>query len=255
MTSSTKSRTDACLITGATGGLGHALCAVFREAGWFVVATGPETEAPDTLVRDAWVSADLATLAADEEARAEFRAAVDAHLDGRPLLGLINNAAQQTLGGAGDVSVAEVRYSFDVNVVAPFALVQLFLPDLRAGFGSVLNIGSVHAQSTKSGFVAYAASKTALHGLTRALAVDLGPDVRVNTLAPAATATPMLRAGFEDNPEGYAALADAHPMKRIAEPAEIAQTALFLIGPNSGFITGSTLFADGGVLSRLHDPA
>ncbi|MCA8887755.1 MAG: SDR family oxidoreductase, partial [Parvularculaceae bacterium] len=82
-----------------------------------------------------------------------------------------------------------------------------------------------------------------------------GPDVRVNTLAPAATATQMLKAGFENNPAGYAELEKVHPMGRIAEPAEIARLAKFLASDDAAFVTGATLYSDGGVLSRLHDPA
>ena len=255
MTASPPPQPGACLVTGASGGIGSALCAEFQKAGWFVVATGSEGSAPDGLAHDAWVQADLAAIASEASVRAAFRAAVMEAVGERPFRALVNNAARQILGGTEDLSVEQLRASFDINAVAPFALVQLFLSELRANAGVVLNIGTVHARSTKSGFVAYAASKTALHGLTRALAVDLGPDVRVNTLAPAATATPMLRAGFEGNPNGFATLADAHPLGRIAEPAEIARTALFLVGPDSGFISGATLYADGGVLSRLHDPA
>jgi NAD(P)-dependent dehydrogenase (short-subunit alcohol dehydrogenase family) len=141
-----------------------------------------------------------------------------------------------------------------VNAIVPFMLTKSFLPELKQASGSVVNIGSVHAQATKPGFIAYTTSKAALHGLTRALAVDLGPGVRINTLAPAATATEMLKAGFEGNPVGYGALEKVHPAGRIAEPEEIARIALFLVSEDAEFITGATLFADGGILSRLHDP-
>ena len=93
-----------------------------------------------------------------------------------------------------------------------------------------------------------------MHGLTRALAVDLGPKVRVNTLAPAATATPMLMAGFKGREEAFKNLEGCHPAGRIATPEEIAKIAVFLMSEDADFITGATLYADGGVLSRLHDP-
>jgi NAD(P)-dependent dehydrogenase (short-subunit alcohol dehydrogenase family) len=102
--------------------------------------------------------------------------------------------------------------------------------------------------------VCYATSKAALVGLTRALAVDLGSRVRVNAINPAAVATPMLLDGFKGKEALYAALGGMHPLGRIAEPAEIAQVALFLASRKAAFITGAAFDVDGGILSRLHDP-
>jgi NAD(P)-dependent dehydrogenase (short-subunit alcohol dehydrogenase family) len=79
--------------------------------------------------------------------------------------------------------------------------------------------------------------------------------VRVNAINPAATATPMLLAGFEGKPEQFATLANMHPLERIAEPDEVARTALFLASADASFITGSVLHIDGGIGARLHDPA
>lgn len=246
-------RQKICLITGAAGGIGKALCEAYTEAGWHVIATS-RSKNPTGVKCAAYISADAAQIARDEEARHSFTSAVRKQIRGEELDSVINNAAIQILGKTEDVSLEDLRFSFDVNVAAPFAIVQAFLKELKRAKGNVVNIGTVHAQSTKAGFVAYATTKTALHGLTRALAVDLGPDVRVNTLAPAATATPMLLAGFEDNEDAFNDLSAAHPLNRIADPLEIAKAALFLSGTESSFLTGSTIFADGGVLSRLHDP-
>lgn len=247
------SKTRVCLITGATGGIGRVLCEVYRGAGWRVIATSRDAS-PGNIEHDTYIPADMAGIACDREVRSDFVAKVRSVLNGAPLNSLINNAAVQILGSTEDVKLEDFRHSLDVNVAGPFALVQAFLPELKAAKGTVVNIGTVHAQSTKSAFISYATSKTALHGLTRALSVDLGPDIRVNTLAPAATATPMLMAGFENQKQAFDDLADAHPLRRIADPREIAKGALFLSGPDSSFMTGSTIYADGGVLSRLHDP-
>lgn len=246
-------RKPICLITGASGGIGTALCAAYKSAGWHVIATGRATLQNNTICDD-YVCADLTELVRDPLAMPAFAKAVRAVLKDAPLGSLINNAALQVLGRTDDLSMDDVKRSFDVNVIAPFALIKEFLPELRQESGTVVNIGTVHAQSTKSSFVAYATSKTALHGLTRSMAVDLGPDIRINTLAPGATATPMLMAGFEGQPDAFAALSEAHPLGRIAAPAEIAKAALFLSGKDSSFMTGATVYVDGGVLSRLHDP-
>ena len=115
-------------------------------------------------------------------------------------------------------------------------------------------MSSVHATATKPGFIAYATSKTALVGLTRSLAVDLGPRVRVNCILPAATDTPMLRAGFEGNPQGLAELGAMHPIGRIATPEEVAHVAVFLASKDAAVITGAAFAIDGGIGGRLHDP-
>src|SRR3546814_5507046 len=105
----------------------------------------------------------------------------------------------------------------------------------------VLNIRSIHARLTKPGFAAYATSKAALSGLTRAMAVELGSRVRVNAIEPAAIATPMLRAGFADNENGYRQLNDLHPSGNIGSPDELAQLARLLIASDNNFLNGAEI--------------
>ena len=245
--------THSVLITGAAGGIGTALCQAFHEDGWHVIATSRKIPPAGTAC-DAFIKADLDDIATDETALATFKDQVMAAAGATPLKAVVNNAALQYLGKTEDIDAGAMQKSFNVNVVAPFLLTQAFLPHLEAEQGSVLNIGTVHAQATKPEFVAYATTKTAMHGLTRALAVDLGGRVRVNTLAPAATATPMLMAGFEGRDAAFRELSEMHPARRIAEPGEIGDAALFLCSDKAGFITGSTFYIDGGILARLHDP-
>jgi NAD(P)-dependent dehydrogenase (short-subunit alcohol dehydrogenase family) len=242
------------LISGCNGGIGSSLVRVFAEKGWAVIGVD-RTNAPKNAAVQRFIKADIAEFCDDEAKLSAFADEVRAALGGRPLAALINNAAVQILGSVAALTHQDFVKTMQVNAIAPFMLVRTFLRDLEAAEGSVINIGSVHAQATKPQFAAYATSKSALHGLTRALAVDLGPKVRVNTLAPAATATTMLKAGFEGNAKAFAALEEVHPLKRIAEPDEIARIALFLASKEASFLTGATIFADGGILSRLHDPA
>ena len=241
------------LITGCAGGLGRALCTTFHNAGYAVIGTDRrDMEDPSALA--AFVKADVAEIVASEASLAGFVADVHAASEDEPLSVLINNAAIQRLGKTDLISIDAFRESLEVNITTPFALTRAFQPDLRATRGTVINVGSVHTRATKPEFVAYATSKAAIDGLTRALAVDLGPEVRVVALAPAAVDTDMLRAGFEGNPEGFAALQHIHPAGRIAQPSEIGELAVFLASEKAGFMTGTTVYADGGILSRLHDP-
>ena len=114
-------------------------------------------------------------------------------------------------------------------------------------------IASIPAIQSKPGFCAYATSKAALVAFTRGLALDLAPAVRINAVAPAAVDTPMLRAGFNDE-DALSRLAAYHPAGRIGAPDDVAKAAIFLASADSGFITGTTLFVDGGIAGRLHDP-
>lgn len=241
------------LITGASGGLGGSLVEEFAAGGWRVIATdklGPKAGS----AADAFVDADLADIARDEAACSAVVEKVFAACGDAPLACLVNNAAVQRLGRLEALSHQDIVESIDVNLIAPFILAKGFAPALTKNAGSILNIGSVHGQATKPEFSAYATSKAGIHGLSRALAVELGPSIRVLTVAPAATATDMLKSGFEGREEAFAALEDVHPLRKIATPSEIARLAVLMASDAAAFMTGSVVYADGGVLSRLHDP-
>jgi NAD(P)-dependent dehydrogenase (short-subunit alcohol dehydrogenase family) len=246
------------LITGASGGIGRALCTAFATAGWQVLATDTAAAlAAAPLDASATVPADLAALSDDPSAQVEFGRAVRAATADIPLAALVNNAAVQRVNPTAAVTVADWSASLAVNLRAPFHLVQLFLPELTAARGSVVNVGSIHARQTKPGFVVYATTKAALDGLTRALAVDLGPlGVRVNAIAPAAISTPMLEAGFKSLAPTTRQQLDAfHPVGRVGTPAEVAALAVWLAGDSPAFLTGACVSLDGGISGRLHDPA
>src|SRR5690606_23123305 len=98
------------------------------------------------------------------------------------------------------------------------------------------------------------ASKAALVGLTKVMAVELGGRVRVNAVCPAAVATPMLVAGFEGREESYRQLSEMHPAGRIGQPEEVARLALLLSNEGLGFMTGAVVSIDGAIGARLHDP-
>jgi NAD(P)-dependent dehydrogenase (short-subunit alcohol dehydrogenase family) len=239
------------LITGAAGGIGQALCLAFRRAGYRVIASDLKQPAGDY---DAYLSGDLASLVREPRSRADFLRELREGLGGDGLHALVNNAAVQVVKPAEALRVEDWHLSLDTNVVAPFLLIRELLPELRRARGSVVNISSVHARLTKPGFACYATSKAALNGLTRSLAVELGGQVRINAVNPAATATPMLREGFEGREQAFEELAGMHPVGRVAEPAEVARAALFLASDDASFMNGATLDVDGGIGARLHDP-
>lgn len=243
----------AAIVTGAAGAIGNAICARLSRAGYHVV--GLDIKAPAEATSAAFVEFDLSRLAHQAEERDECRQRLrEAVGSERQLKLLVNNAATQRLGATSEVSFSDWQSSLDVNVTAPFVLSQMLLDPLAEAKGVIVNIGSIHARLTKPGFVAYATTKAALEGLTRALAVDVGDRVRVNAISPAAVDTPMLRAGFTEQSTEFEDLSECHPTGRIAGSNEIAEIVLWLAEGDAVCINGSSLSADGGIGVRLHDP-
>ena len=243
------------LITGCLGGIGRALVQAFADAGYTVIGMDlADAATGHGPLPQHYISADLGKLCTDTAYRDSTLQAVKALLPGQ-LNVLINNAAWQVVKPIEQLSATDWLQTQNVNVMAPFLLTQALLPQLEAVQGSVINIASIHGQLTKPEFVAYATSKAALLGMTRAMAVELGSRVRVNAVCPAAIATPMLVAGFDSRPEAYQQLADMHPVGRIGQPQEVARTCLLLADDQLGFMTGASIALDGGIGARLHDPA
>jgi len=238
------------LVTGAYGGIGKSICEAFFEAGYRVIGVDRKDtgELPYEVLRF-----DISRLGSDDAARQSFYARVEELCQGR-LDALVNNAAIQIVKPIEGITPSDWTETLDTNLLAPFWLIQRFLPLLRAAKGCAVNIASIHAIVTKSDFAVYATSKGALVSLTRALAIELAPDVRVNAIIPAATDTPMLRAGFGDNLEGLEKLGEYHPLRRIARPEEVAKVAMFLADPQNSFMTGTAVNVDGGIGACLHDP-
>jgi NAD(P)-dependent dehydrogenase (short-subunit alcohol dehydrogenase family) len=241
------------VVTGAAGGIGQAIVRAFTAAGYAVVATDI-VDQPADMACSLYLQADLARTVEDAGyADALFRRILD-HVDGQGLAALVNNAAAQILGGVDSLSRADWRQTLDVNLLAPFLWTQALLPALEQVQGCVVNISSIHARLTKQNFVAYATSKAALSGMTRAMAVDMGGRIRVNAIEPAAIETDMLKAGFAAQPHLLEQLKSSHPSARIGDPADVARAALQLADPKNGFMHGSCILLDGGIGARLHDP-
>lgn len=237
------------LITGAAGGIGRALVSAFGAAGWRVVSTDRQP-----LALPGYVVADMA--ACGDPSHPEHSRSLQAlrAATGGRLKALVANAAHQVVKPTAELTAEDWSQTLSVNLMAPFWLAMAFREELAAQRGSFLAISSIHEKLTKPGFVAYATSKAALSGMVRAMAVDLGSQVRCNAICPAAIATPMLKAGFEGRPEALAALEAFHPVGRLGMPEEVAQVALYACSDAAGFLNGTCLDISGGISARLHDP-
>lgn len=238
------------IVTGAAGGIGAATCTALSRSGYRVFGIDRTEIGEDVECEPLEFDLALLSTPGGDPFVQRLKALVGGRVDV-----IVNNAAVQIVKPFEALTAADWHQSLQVNLLAPFWLIQQLTPELRAARGSVVNIASIHAEVTKAGFAAYSTTKGALVALTRALALELAPDVRVNAILPAATDTAMLRAGFAGNEDGLAALDACHPLGRIARPDEIAALTAFLASAQSSFLTGESMRVDGGIGAVLHDPA
>ncbi|HEX3359337.1 MAG TPA: SDR family oxidoreductase [Tepidisphaeraceae bacterium] len=240
-------------ITGVAGGIGRGTARVFYEAGWVVVGIDRKN-ADDVHDVHRFIHADIS----DDEAPHHIFETI-ASKEGR-LDALVNNAACQVCKPILETSAEEWDQVFSCNARSVFLSVKQAYPLLKKVGGAIVNVSSVHAVATSCGIAAYAASKGALLALTRAMALEFGPEsVRVNAVLPGAVDTPMLHAGLSrGHVQGDSiaklvrGLGKKHVMGRVGKPHEIGQTILFLADPErSSFMTGQALIVDGGATARL----
>jgi NAD(P)-dependent dehydrogenase (short-subunit alcohol dehydrogenase family) len=246
------------LISGAAGGIGAALVDHLSGQGWRVLATDHPAvcPAPEAYAGNhaRWLPADLSLLASGGASLEAFALQVVDLTRGAPLTAVVHNAALQRLGPFTDLTAADWQATLAINLLAPVAISRRLLGELITSRGSIVHISSIHSQLTKAQFTAYATSKAALTGLTRALSVEIGHQVRVNAIEPAAIRTPMLEAGFAENPEQLAQLEAFHPSGSIGSPLDVAKAVSYLIDPSHTFLNGCVLQLGGGIHNRLHDP-
>jgi NAD(P)-dependent dehydrogenase (short-subunit alcohol dehydrogenase family) len=170
---------------------------------------------------------------------------------------LVNSAGIQRYGTALETSEELWDEVMNVNVKSMFLASKAFLPSLEERRGSIVNVASVQALSALSASLAYVVSKHAVLGLTRALARDHAPAVRVNCVAPGSVDTPMLLASAKRFVSGddYQTVINEwgrlHLLGRVAQPQEVASVIVFLAGPEASFVTGACYVVDGGMLAAI----
>lgn len=237
--------TRAVIITGSAGGIGTALCERMRADGYVVIGIDKvsASHADVHFTIDMRESDGLVTLGRELARDYELKA-------------VVHNAAVQPIAGAGDTSMAAWLDTLRVNVIGVDALMSGTRDNLAACGGSVVVVGSVHGRATTGGVTAYATSKAALEGWVRSAALDLGPEIRVNAVAPGAINTAKLREGFarwgnESGEERREVLLSRTALQRIGDPSDVAGAVSFLIGDDALFVTGTALVVDGGATARL----
>lgn len=239
------------IITGVLGGIGSALAEGFHKAGYYVYGLDRQEDTQYKGYIDRFIRFDIFEYVRKADYRVRFSNIFDQVVPRLDVL--INNAAVQKLDKLENIKFEDWQETLDVNLTGPMLLSKLFLSRLEESEGTIINIASIHQTLTKPAFVSYATSKSALVGLTKAMAVDLEGRVRVNAISPAAIETAMLREGFDNDESALDELRKIHPVQRIGYPHDVAKLALFLASENNGFIHGANLTLDGGISSVLKD--
>jgi NAD(P)-dependent dehydrogenase (short-subunit alcohol dehydrogenase family) len=234
------------LVTGASKGIGKAIAQVYADNGASVLLSSRKQTALEEAAAE--IGGDVAVFAANA-GDPEHAAAAVAHCVERfgGIDILVNNAATNPyFGAAMDIDLGRYDKTFEVNLRGVLVWTQeAWKRSLAERGGSVINIASVGGISVGPGIGIYNTTKAALIYLTKTLAAELAPAVRVNAIAPGLVKTDMARALWEADEERIAA---STPLARLGEPADIANAALFLASDLSSWVTGHTLVVDGGAL-------
>jgi NAD(P)-dependent dehydrogenase (short-subunit alcohol dehydrogenase family) len=243
------------LVTGAAGGIGRAVALALAARAMTVVGT--DTGDPGDLqarLRDHQPASTVRHCDVTSAAQVDEAVSVAAALG--PLTTLVNCAAILACHDVATTDESEWDRVFAVNVKGTYLTCRSAIPRLRAaGGGCIVNLSSVHALATVPDLAAYAASKGAVLALSRQMAIDYAADgIRVVPLIVGSVDTAMSRqhAAALGLPPGRAEPGD-RSLGRMAAPAEVADVIAFLVSARAGFITGSPVVADGGMLTHLHE--
>ncbi|APX98223.1 SDR family NAD(P)-dependent oxidoreductase [Natronorubrum daqingense] len=241
------------VITGAAAGIGQATAERCAEEGAHVIVTDVDTDGGEEVAADIEADGGEATFyELDVTDSEEFHAVIDAIAEKHGLDVLVNNAGTGHPGGSLESLEDEIRdFVIDINIKGVWNGCHAALPHLKEqGHGAIVNVGSLASILGLPKQAAYSMSKGAVLNMTRAVASEAGPyGVRANTVCPGFTETSLLDQFLErqDDPEkARKQMIAQYPLKRLAEPEEIADAILFLASEESSFVNGHGLVVDGG---------
>lgn len=231
------------IVTGGARGIGRGIVLRLLGDGWSVLALDVDEAGLAALAREQ-ASPRLDVMTADAGDEGDVERAVRRVRDRTDRLeGLVCNAGIMIRKPLEALSLAEWNRVLAVNLTGPFLLARAAAPLLRAGGGGIVTIASTRAHMSEPDTESYAASKGGLLALTHALAVGLGPAVRANCISPGWIDV----AGEALRPEDHA----QHPAGRVGRVEDVAALAVWLLGGESGFVTGSEFIVDGGMTRRM----
>ena len=242
------------LITGALTGIGRGAAIAFAREGARIVVSGRHDDKGKALASELQeLGVEATFIKSDVRHEDEVRALIDETVKrfGRLDVAVNNAGTEGKPGPFTDQTAESYAATFDTNVLGTLLSMKhelrVMLPQ---GSGSIVNVSSTYGRAGAPGAAIYVASKHAVEGFTKAVALEYAESgVRINVVAPGATETGMLNR-FTGTTENKANLISGVPMKRIAQPDEIAEVILFLASNEASYITGASLAADGGNLAR-----
>ena len=247
------------VVTGGAHGIGRAIADKFSQEGAKVVIgdltePGQSSTNGDEGSHDQWIPLDVA----DETSILEFAELIKETHGGVDVL--VNNAGIMKARSIQEETAVGWDLTMAVNLRGPFLMAKHLIPVMEGRKDpTIVNIGSIEGIGAYALHASYAASKAGVHGLTRALAVDLGPmGIRCNAVAPGWIDTDLNQSYVDKHPDPEQArseLASLHPVGRIGSPADVAATVLWLSTPEAGFVTGQVITVDGGRMTRLSLPS
>jgi NAD(P)-dependent dehydrogenase (short-subunit alcohol dehydrogenase family) len=242
------------IVTGATSGMGRAIARLFAGEGAAVLVSGRHAERGREVVGEIEAAGGRAVFAAGDAADPGtgdllVRGCLEA-FGGVDLV--VPCAGMLGLGSVTEVPVETWRETLAVNLDSVFFLLRASLPELEKRRGAAVVIGSIAAFKGFPNHAAYCASKGALVALVRQVAVDYGPHVRINLVCPGPVDTPFIWASASAFPDPSRAVHDAGQrtvLKRLGTPDDVARAALYFASGDSGWVTGTTLTVDGGIMT------
>lgn len=245
------------LVTGAGMGIGADIAEHFLKAGAAVVVFDINAERARQTVQNLSRHGRTLAIHGDVASEADVQDAVARTVQELGSLDvLVNNAGIAPPRNFVDLTSADWDRQLGVNLKGAFLFCKYAIPHMRGRGGAIVNISSVHAFISYAGYAAYDASKAGLLGLTRALAVEHGPEgIRVNAICPGYINTPMTEEWLASQPDPELALKQVvglHPLGRMGTPHDVAEAALFLASDAASFISGTYLVVDGALTVAGH---
>lgn len=247
------------IVTGAAVGIGKGVATVFSQEGAKVVVVNRDEKSGEKTTEEIREKGGEAIFAkCDVSNEDHVKGMVEKTIDtyGRIDI-LVNNAGIGTYKSVLDTTSEEWDQCLAINLKGVFLCSKYSIPHMQAvGKGAIINMSSVHSHATANGVAPYCASKGGITALTRNMAIDYGPIIRVNSIAPGWVWTPLIENLFKsyDDPAGMVKkVSERQVMKRMGIPEDVGYAAAFLASDEASFITGTQLFVDGGLTAVLEE--